>query len=71
MNFDVIIGNHGKSFIAVELEGNKSKYAFQIMRFLLDEISVEYSFDFDGREVYDALKRKIKAKSLLDYLDTE
>ncbi|WP_324735964.1 hypothetical protein VFC49_01975 [Thermococcus sp. SY098] len=69
LNFDIIIGNRGKPFIAVEMEGNKSKYAFQIMKFFLDELGVEYSFDFDGREVYDALKRKIKAKSLLDYLD--
>ncbi|WP_297127132.1 hypothetical protein [Thermococcus sp.] len=68
LNFDVIIGNRGKPFIAVEMEGNKSKYAFQIMKFFLDEIDVEYSLDFDGRDVYDALKRKIKAKSLLDYL---
>ncbi|NJE07634.1 hypothetical protein E3E31_03700 [Thermococcus sp. M39] len=68
LNFDIIIGNRGKPFIAVEMEGNKSKYAFQIMKFFLDELGVEYSFDFDGREVYDALKRKIKAKSLLDYL---
>ncbi|WP_320406867.1 hypothetical protein [Thermococcus paralvinellae] len=68
LNFDIIIGNRGKPFIAVEMEGNKSKYAFQIMKFFLDELGVEYSSDFDGREVYDALKRKIKAKSLLDYL---
>ncbi len=70
LNFDVIIGNRGKPFIAVEMEGNKSKYAFQIMKFFLDEINVEYSFDFDGKEIYDTLKRNIKAKSLLDYLDT-
>lgn len=68
LNFDIIIGNRGKPFIAVEMEGNKSKYAFQIMKFFLDELGVEYSSDFDGREVYDALKRKIKVKSLLDYL---
>nr|WP_145973236.1 hypothetical protein [Thermococcus barophilus] len=68
LNFDVIIGNRGKPFIAVEMGGNKSKYAFQIMKFFLDELGVEYSFDFDGKEVYDTLKRRIKAKSLLDYL---
>ena len=68
-NFDLIIGKREKPFIIVEMEGSKAKYAFQIMRAILDEINAEYSLDFDDSNVYTALREKIRLKSLFEFLN--
>jgi len=72
LNFNIILEivvsphscRNGREQVKIRLSDND----FQIMKFFLNELGVEYSPDFDGREVCDALKRKIKVRSLLDYL---
>jgi len=65
---EIVVSPHscrnGREQVKIRLSDND----FQIMKFFLNELGVEYSPDFDGREVCDALKRKIKVRSLLDYL---
>ena len=68
LNFDIILGRRKNYFISVEMDGTKAKYALQIMKFLLDEAGVRYNFTFDGKEVYDSLRRKLKESTLLEFL---
>ncbi|USS41704.1 hypothetical protein NF865_08625 [Thermococcus aggregans] len=68
LNFDITLGKRKNYFVSVEMEGTKAKYAIQIMKFLLDEAGVEYNFDFNGKEVYDSLRRKLKESTLLEFL---
>ncbi|MDK2783919.1 MAG: hypothetical protein PWQ32_1508 [Thermococcaceae archaeon] len=68
LNFDIILGKRKGYFVSVEMEGTKAKYAFQIMKLLLDEAGVEYTFTLDGKEVYDSLRRKLKESTLLEFL---
>lgn len=69
INFDVIVGvKNGNPFVAVEMEGKKASMAFGIMKFLLEEAGIEYSQECDGSEAYLELKKRMKAKNLLDFL---
>jgi len=69
INFDVIYGRrNGVPFVAVEMEGRKAVMAFGIMRFLLEEAGLSYAPECDGSSAYKELKRKMKAKNLLDFL---
>ncbi|MDN5320415.1 MAG: hypothetical protein PWP49_835 [Thermococcaceae archaeon] len=68
LNFDITLGKRKNYFVSVEMEGTKAKYAFQIMKLLLDEAGVEYTFTLDGKEVYDSLRRKLKESTLLEFL---
>ncbi|AFK22512.1 hypothetical protein [Pyrococcus sp. ST04] len=69
INFDIIVGRKNETpFLAVEMEGKKSHLAFGIMRFILEEAGVDYSIECDGSEAYVELKRKTKAKNLLDFI---
>lgn len=68
LNFDIILGKRKGYFVSVEMEGTKAKYAFQIMKALLDEAGISYSLTLDGKEVYDSLRRKLKESTLLEFL---
>ncbi|WP_175060236.1 hypothetical protein [Thermococcus sp. 2319x1] len=68
LNFDVILGKRKDYFVSVEMEGTKAKYAFQIMKVLLDEAGINYSLTLDGKEVYDSLRKKLKESTLLEFL---
>ncbi|AEH24529.1 hypothetical protein [Pyrococcus yayanosii] len=68
INFDIIVGVRERPFVAVEMEGKKAVYAFGIMRFLLEEACVEFKQECDGSDAYLGLKRKLRAKNLLDFL---
>ncbi|AEC52677.1 hypothetical protein PNA2_1762 [Pyrococcus sp. NA2] len=68
LNFDVIVGVRQRPFIAVEVEGKKAVYAFGIMKFILEEAGIEYVENCDGNLAYFELKRIMKARNLLDFL---
>ncbi|ASJ16750.1 hypothetical protein A3L04_06520 [Thermococcus chitonophagus] len=69
INFDVVYGRrNGVPFIVVEMEGRKAVMAFGIMKFILEEAGLSYAPECDGSEAYNELKKKMKAKTLLDFL---
>ncbi|BAA30229.1 hypothetical protein [Pyrococcus horikoshii] len=69
LNFDILIGKRERPFVVVEVEGRKAASAFGIMKFLMEEAGVEYSPECDGNQAYFELKRLVKARNLLDFLE--